>query len=223
MAATFRPGWSHAIRAGTWRRCASRRLGSRPRRCTSCATTARESAKPWCAGGRRSRGPARRVCGDINLEDGQIGAGVGAGERCRHGGPVGQSHGDLLLAADGVFGGDDRAGAPEYAARREPRPGMHCNHIAPGQFDSGRDLIGKGGQFVCHVITGSRGTQRHAIGRSSRRRLPDRPAFVARVGAGPPGNCYKTTMDEARRRSPNGRIIGSVRVEGSCNSGHLPL
>jgi hypothetical protein len=30
------------------------------------------------------------VCSGVDLEDGQIGAGVGAGERCRHGAPSGR-------------------------------------------------------------------------------------------------------------------------------------
>src|ERR1022692_246544 len=65
------------------------------------------------------------------------------------------------------------------------------------------------GMCVSPVITGSRGTGRHDIGRSGRCGLPNRAAVVARVSLSS-GNCYTIATDSARRHSTNGRIIGSV-------------
>ena len=92
------------------------------------------------------------VCPAASIfEHREIGAGIGAGERGGGGGAIGKGYGEILLAADGMFGGDDHAGTPEDSARRESWAGVHRDYIAPRQFDGCRDFIGKGSEFVCHV------------------------------------------------------------------------
>ena len=103
------------------------------------------------AGYGRAGGDARSLVGGIDFEDGDVGAGVGAGERGGDVRAVGQGDGDLLLAADGMFGGDDDAGTPEDAAGRESRPGVYGHDIARRLRDGCRDFIGKRCQLVCHT------------------------------------------------------------------------
>jgi hypothetical protein len=42
-----------------------------------------------------------------------------------------------------VFGGDDYAGSPDYAARGEARPGVHSYYGTASLFDSGGQFVGE--------------------------------------------------------------------------------
>ena len=103
------------------------------------------------AGYRSGGGDAGRLGGGVDFEDGDVGARVGARERGGDVRTVGQGHGDLLLAADGVFRGDDDAGTPEDAAGRESGPGVYGYDIARRLRDGCRNFVGKSCQLGCHV------------------------------------------------------------------------
>ena len=92
------------------------------------------------------------VCvASVDFEDGDVGARVGARERGGDVRTVGQGHRDLLLAADGVFRGDDDAGTPENAAGRESGSGVYGYDIARCLRDGCRNFVGKSCQLGCHV------------------------------------------------------------------------
>ena len=57
-----------------------------------------------------------------DAKNGDVGARVAPGERCRDAPPVGQGDSNIVLALQRLFGGDEDAGAPMDGAGRQRRP-----------------------------------------------------------------------------------------------------
>jgi hypothetical protein len=83
----------------------------------------------------RLRGCGRRLSRALHAQNRKIRSRVRAGQG--RGGvlAIGQRDQDLLLAPNGVLGGDDHAGPPEYTARRESRARVDRNHVFRRRLD----------------------------------------------------------------------------------------
>lgn len=104
----------------------------------------------------------------FDSENGEIGTGMASGDCCGDHLVAGKSYGDVVVALDGVIGGDDDAGLPKDSGRSEARPGVDGGDERCGPLDCGCELIGKGGEKIIHGLTpipgcGGRGA-RHIAG-----------------------------------------------------------
>jgi hypothetical protein len=78
-----------------------------------------------------------------HAQHGQVGAGIAGHQGGRRRVPVRPRHADVGVEAHGVLGGDDEAGSPHDAGRRQPRTGMHGDDRARGALDGRGQIVGE--------------------------------------------------------------------------------
>ena len=91
----------------------------------------------------------RHIAG-IEFERCQVTAGVAAGEFGGDDPAVGKTYLYILIAAQGVLGGDDDAGFPMYAARWNAPTSVNSDDGLPGPLYDGAELIRKLNQTTGH-------------------------------------------------------------------------
>ena len=100
----------------------------------------------------------------VDLEDGEVGGRIAAGERRGDRRAVGERDRDVFLALDGVMRGDDDAGSPVDAARGDASPGVDRDDGLSRALDGAGEVVGEGFEDAARGWRGGRWSS-HGISR----------------------------------------------------------
>src|ERR1700722_12603204 len=105
----------------------------------ACAADGENQAAGLERGGIAGVRARDRVCcfGFGAFQDGEIGGRIAADQRCLHDAAVRERDANFFVAAQRVFGCDDYSGAPDDAAGRSARLGMHRDDVRCSLFRCG--------------------------------------------------------------------------------------
>ena len=106
----------------------------------------RQNDVPWLDLGLRQRGG--NECIRLDLEQGEIAAGIPAGQRGGKGRAIRQGDSDFVVPLDHVVGGNDQPRCPDDAAGRKAPAGVNRDGRGSRALDGGGDVVIEGRQGV---------------------------------------------------------------------------